>query len=727
MADVDPSTPQPFYIALISIHGLIRGREPELGKDADTGGQITYVLELARALAQHPKVGRVDLLTRQVFDARISPDYAAPEEELGPNCRIIRLPCGPRRYLRKESLWPHLDGYADNVLRHFRAIGRLPDVVHSHYADAGLVGTRLSRLLGVMHAHTGHSLGRVKRERLLEKGLSEEVIESRYNISQRIEAEEIAIGNAAFVVTSTHQEVDEQYAAYDDYQPRRMVVIPPGVDLSRFHPPGRMAFHPPIREKLRRFLREPNRPMILALARADERKNLATLVRAFGESPRLRALANLVIVAGQRVDIQSMDRGTREVLTRLLLLMDRYDLYGKLALPKEHEADDVPDLYQLAAKSRGVFVNPALTEPFGLTLIEAAASGVPLVATNDGGPNEIIANCKNGLLIDPLDVAGMQSALVDALSHRLQWRRWSRSGVQGAHKHYSWQGHVEKYLRVMEQALKREESRKFPSQITRKYSLPTADRLLVCDIDNTLIGDRKGLCALLNILVEGGDKVGFGVATGRNLKGTLAVLKEWNVPVPDFMITSVGSVIHYRQGMVEDTGWAKHIDYRWDREGVLEAMAELPGLRPQPKEEQGPHKISYFVDSEKVPTKKKILQYLRKRDLHARVIFSHQEFLDLLPLRASKGLAITHLAIKWGLPLERILVAGDSGNDEEMLKENMLGLVVGNHHSELDHLQGQPRIYFAEEPHAWGILEGINHYHFLGNIRIPEEEQGRDD
>ena len=59
------------YIALISLHGLIRGEEPELGRDADTGGQVLYVLDLARALAAHPDVSRVELMTRQILSTNV--------------------------------------------------------------------------------------------------------------------------------------------------------------------------------------------------------------------------------------------------------------------------------------------------------------------------------------------------------------------------------------------------------------------------------------------------------------------------------------------------------------------------------------------------------------------------------------------------------------------------------------------------------------------------------
>ena len=80
------------YILMISVHGLLRGHDMELGRDADTGGQITYVVELAKALGRNPDVGQIDLLTRLIDDPQVSPDYAQPEERLADNVRILRLP-----------------------------------------------------------------------------------------------------------------------------------------------------------------------------------------------------------------------------------------------------------------------------------------------------------------------------------------------------------------------------------------------------------------------------------------------------------------------------------------------------------------------------------------------------------------------------------------------------------------------------------------------------------
>src|SRR5574340_1233286 len=177
----------PLYILMVSVHGLIRGHDLERGRDADTGGQTM----------DEEGVARVDLMTRRVVDPHVGPDYAEPIEALGPKARIVRIDVGPEGYIRKEELWDHLDAFADNALARLRAEGLSPDMVHSHYADAGYVGTRLANLLGLPLVHTGHSLGRVKRRRLIAAGVKRDVIEARYHMARRVEAEELTLGSAS--------------------------------------------------------------------------------------------------------------------------------------------------------------------------------------------------------------------------------------------------------------------------------------------------------------------------------------------------------------------------------------------------------------------------------------------------------------------------------------------------------------------------------------------------
>jgi sucrose-phosphate synthase len=199
-----------------------------------------------------------------------------------------------------------------------------------------------------------------------------------------------------------------------------------------------------------RFLNQPDKPIVLAISRPDRRKNIEGLVTAYGEDKELQRIANLAIFAGVRRDIRDMQDNEREVLTELLLLMDRYDLYGRMALPKRHEPDvDIPVLYRLAAASGGVFINPALVENFGITVIEAASSGLPVVSTDHGGPKDIIGATDAGLLIDARDTAAMQQALRRLLTDREAWAKHARAGAEGVRRHFSWAAHADRYLELV--------------------------------------------------------------------------------------------------------------------------------------------------------------------------------------------------------------------------------------------------------------------------------------
>jgi len=705
-------------ITLISLHGLIRVKDPELGRDADTGGQVKYVLELADALSKEPGVGEVELLTRQIIDSKVDSDYAQIEEQISDKAKLIRIPFGPKRYLAKESLWPYLEVFIDHALAHFRRTG-LPDIIHGHYADAGFAGAQLARLLHIPYIFTGHSLGRVKRQRLSMGNSKPETLEKKYKFTIRNEAEETALETAAIVVASTSQEVEQQYSLYEHYVPDRMEVIPPGVDLTSFRPAEPADKEPPVRNELNRFLTDADKPMILTMARPDERKNLEMLVRVYGESEELQEKANLVLVMGSRDDLREMVPAQRKILQDVLVLIDVYDLYGKVAYPKSHVSSDVEELYRMSAASRGVFVNPAMTEPFGLTLLEAAASGVPIVATNDGGPRDIIANCQNGLLVDPFDQNAIEHALLRVLSEPGQWDEWAQNGLQGAHKHYSWSTHASRYLRDVKDLLSHTAE---PALATtpRKQRLPEFDRLIITDLDNTLTGDEEGLREFQSI-IETNEHVGFGIATGRRLDDALKLMKELNLPSPDLFITSVGTELRYGDSLTADLSWRKQMDYQWKRDEIRELLDAQEGLFPQAENEQSEFKISYEVDLEVSPSISQLKRIMREAGLRVNVVFSLGMYLDVLPVRGDSGLCMRHLLYRWGFPPEKVLIAGDSGNDINMLKGHTLGVVVGNFSSEMAVLRDSPRIYFAEASHARGILEGIDYYQFLDNIAIPND------
>lgn len=709
------------YILLISVHGLIRANDLELGRDADTGGQTKYVVELARALGEHPDVGRVDLITKRIEDPAVDKIYAQTVESLSESAQIVRIDCGESSYVPKEQLWDDLDIFADNILDYIRQQADTPDVIHSHYADAGYVASRFSHLLDIPLVHTGHSLGRVKRRRLIASGLKPADIEKRYNMSRRINGEEDTLGTAELVITSTHQEIEEQYGLYDYYQPENMCVIPPGTDLKSFYPVKGDEQESDIYQQLQRFLKQPEKPVILALSRPDQRKNIITLVEAYGESPELQKLANLVVIAGNRDDIRELDEGAQEVLFALLLSIDNCDLYGKVAYPKHHKAKDVSILYRLAAQLKGVFVNPALTEPFGLTLIEAAACGLPIVATEDGGPRDIIQNCKNGYLIDPLDKENITEKIKKVIKNKNQWKKFSDNGIDGVNKHYSWQAHVKKYLATIKPIIDKQLS----SEKMRKSRRPMMyhDRAIFSDLDQNLLATPDALNTFVNVIQDNRKCATFGIATGRRLDAVLKELKRHSMPQPDVLISSLGTEIYYAPNLTKDTAWTEHIDHLWKPASIRRILEELPGLKLQPKAEQSAFKISYYIDPKKSPAVDEIISLLHQKDQTVNVFLSFGQYLDIVPVRASKGYALRWFANQWDIPLEHILVAGGSGADEDMMRGNTLAVVVSNrHHEELSDLTDFERVYFAKQAGAYGILEAIEHYDFFDICRVPEAE-----
>ena len=167
----------------LHLHGLIRSKNLELGRDPDTGGQTQYVLELIKSLANTSEVEQVDLVTRLIRDKKVDEDYSKEKEFIELGARILRFEFGPEKYLRKELLWPYLDQLTSQLASFYNNPHNKPNWIHAHYADAGYVGVRLSKILNVPLIFTAHSLGREKKRRLLDAGLKLNQIEKNYCIS----------------------------------------------------------------------------------------------------------------------------------------------------------------------------------------------------------------------------------------------------------------------------------------------------------------------------------------------------------------------------------------------------------------------------------------------------------------------------------------------------------------------------------------------------------------
>ena len=717
-----------YYIQLFSPHGLIRFNDPEIGRDKDTGGQVKYVLELLEILSQHPQVRKVDLFTRRIIDKRVSLSYEKEIETINEKARIIRMTCGGNAYRPKETLWEYLDEFVDKTIRFIEKEDDFPDVVHGHYADGNYLAGQLSEVFGIPFIATAHSLGRNKKNILLENGLSTAKINGKFNMERRIGVEEDLLKTADLIIVSTQHEIDTQYSLYENKKTGKFEVIPPGVNTDLFYPFYRFdmpSFQMTIEQEqalyrvnsdIERFLFSPAKPLILSIGRADKRKNFERLIQSYGQDKELQAMANLAIFAGVRKDITQMPADEQDILTNLLLLLDKYDLYGKMAIPKKNDPRvEVPEIYRVAARKKGVFVNATPGENFGLTIVESAACGLPVVASPTGGPKEILEHCENGLLVNVDDPIAIADALKKIIADQVSWEKYSANGIRAVNQLYSWSAHANKYMQIVDNLFKRKDIEVFTFKHKTAYGkkLAKAKFFIISDLDGTIVDGNisDGLSELKKWIVDHKDKIIFGVASGRNKEITEEAFKKYDLPNPDILICSAGSEIYYTEKFIQDNGYESYIDYQWKRNELQNALSKFPGIRLQETAAQWRFKLSYYVDDGfSEDDIANLHKFLDDQKLRAKILLTENKYLDLLPFRASKGSAVRYLSYKWKVPLEHIITAGNSGNDIDMLKGKTKGIVVANYSPELEELRKNKLIYFAKQPLANGVLEGIKHH-----------------
>lgn len=683
------------HIVHIALQGCLRGSEVEYGVTADTGGHIRYLLELVEASARDPAVTRITLVTR-AFECQFSDiDYTLAHERVGPKVELVRLATQSPGYLSKEALWRELPSFVEALDAWLDTQPDAPDILHAHYADAGEVAAEIQARRGTPFVFTAHSLGRSKLKCLAEGHIDEP---TRAALARRIVFEERAIREAALIVASSRDEAESQYADYTHYAPGKIRVIAPGSHLDEF---ATARSTKAVDALLAPFLIDPDKPALIAIARPVTRKNLATLVRAFGENAALREKANLVIVAGVRDHIDALEPELADNLHELLTLIDDFDLYGHVAYPKHHAPEDVKALYAWARERHGVFVNPALNEPFGLTLLEAAAAGLPLIATDSGGPNDIIEQCANGVLVNPRRPDDIARAALELLDDPARWQAMADNGRQAVLA-FDWQRHAERYHDLVARLLRP----------PRRSVLEQVTALLICDIDNTLTGSPMGVLAFNTWFAEQRG-LGFGVATGRSFHSALAILSQAGIPYPPLIISSVGTEIHYLNddGVTyrQDTAWRATLDRHWQREALGEALGEFDAITPQGPLEQRRHKLSFLSDDSDDITLR-LTRHLKQRGLRCTVVHSHGRYVDILPEAASKGLAVAHVRAHLGVDEAALYVAGDSGNDLDMLRASKCSILVANYSDGLAQAPGMDHVYVARASHAQGVIEGVQHF-----------------
>lgn len=401
---------------MLSIHGYVCGHPP-LGA-TDTGGQVVYVLELARKLASLGYA--VDIWTRR-FDDR------APEEEVAPGVRILRAGCGPAGFVRKEVMHTCIAEWCHNALNRIRAEGLRYEFINSHYWDAGLAGHTLSRALGVKHFHTPHSLGHAKRAAMEGAGTPTD----HYNFPDRLAAETRLYAEADAVIATTEEMADMIVRDYGA-PPARVSMIPPGYDDARFFPVGEAS-----RQALRRRLGFEG-SVFFSLGRLARTKGFDLLIRAFAVSARRIPDARLALgVGGDALSAaqQALLDELRHV-AREAGVADRVDFLGYI--PHHRTVD-----YYRAAD---VFVLSSRVEPFGMTAVEAMACGTPCVVSVHGGLCRSLTFGRNALFADPTDIEDLGITMTKPLRHAKLRSRLARMGACRARSLFTWTGIAQQLL-----------------------------------------------------------------------------------------------------------------------------------------------------------------------------------------------------------------------------------------------------------------------------------------
>ncbi|MFO7605458.1 MAG: sucrose synthase [Desulfurivibrionaceae bacterium] len=487
-------------VTMISPHGWF-GQENVLGRP-DTGGQVVYILDQAKALEKHLTrdlaLSGMDISPKIIIVTRLIPesqgttcDQRLEKVHNTENVWILRVPFVDREgevvphWISRFRIWPYLDQFAEDVEGEIELEfkGR-PDLIIGNYSDGNLVATTLSRKMGVIQCNIAHAL---EKSKYLFSDIYWQDFEEEYHFSVQFMADLIAMNLANFIISSTSQEfigTEKSIGQYESYQfftmpglmhvtnginlfHPRFNVIPPGVNNDIYFPfsEKRRRHSAPELKALNRMiftgddadsfgsLDNPDLPPIFTISRLDRIKNLTGLVEAYGKSEKLRSQANLVLVASVIDPAKSGDDEEKAEIGKMYELIDRYQLQGSLRwIGKMLNSREAGEVYRIMADRRGVFVQPALFEAFGLTILEAMHSGLPVFATQFGGPLEIIEDHESGILINPTIHEDMTDKLSEFFAECLEnpglWQLYSRKGMARAQSHFTWDLHCQRLTKL---------------------------------------------------------------------------------------------------------------------------------------------------------------------------------------------------------------------------------------------------------------------------------------
>lgn len=237
--------------------------------------------------------------------------------------------------------------------------------------------------------------------------------------------------------------------------------------------------------------------------------------------------------------------------------------------------------------------------------------------------------------------------------------------------------------------------------------------LLASDIDGTLLGDPEGEQLIRELVESQKGNMHFAVITGRSIASIAGLVETGRLPQPDIMVGAVGTVMIDLRDPENLLGekYMGQVDSNWNLEAIYARGEGVGVVRQDFPDGQPPHQAGFFWDG-----KENSLAAFHQRmtdvdQYHIQNAF--RRYIDVLPHPLGKGYAAQFLQKELNLDPERVLVAGDSGNDQEMFITGFKGIVPVNGLDELKALALKPWHYHSSCPAGRGVIDGLRHFGFI--------------